>query len=390
MAGSMTKGQLLFPLAAALVMIALAGCQSLNQRSIDNDFPGLRKAMDKPIVCVLFVHGIGGFSHDDPATLVKAIGKMKNIRQTMSESTVAFSDASVPGTLTRQDFADNQTGHELRVYTLEWEPATVELKQEYLAYDQSAHNTAARLPMHNQIRAAFLDAGIPDVVLYVGHYKAAMQRTVKEALRTIHQGIEGERKGGKDYAYFFVTWSLGSKIVFDCLADPSVESPALAEPTTQSVADRHTFNRIAGKTYAVFMLANQLPLLTLGDVKPPSRADRLPTTRPYEALLSVAQHRKQAATRPAGVERNGADLLTVVAVNDPNDLLSYPLPPWLESNPDAKFANVTITVSRTAFYIPFFGWFTNPMHAHTDYGENSQVIDMILNGANATPRENTK
>ncbi len=336
--------------------------------------------MQTPVVCVLFVHGIGGYSNDDPRHLVDSFQKFLKLRQTAKEHGVGIAGG---GTLTRQDFIDPQNDHELRIYALNWEPVTEGLKKEYLGYDQQPENMADRLPADNLVRKRFLDGGIPDVVLYVGFYKAAIQRSVKEALKAIHHDVETGRDQRKDYEYFFVTWSLGSKVVFDCLADPRLFTTA-TQPTAEPPGDERTFNRIAEKTHSVFMLANQLPLLTLGDVRPPREGARRPTTRPYESVASVAQRREQgvriATTQPGAQTRPAAPPLSVVAVSDPNDLLSYPIPPWLNQLGGARFANVSISVARTAYYVPYIGWVSNPLTAHTGYGIDDRVVQLIIEG----------
>lgn len=346
-------------------MLSLAGCKTLGEHSIDHNFPGITKAMDKPIICLLFVHGIGGYSNDDPKHIIDSISKMPSIKQTAPEHPVPLTGTDA--TLTRQDFVDSSTGHELRAYTLEWEPVTIPLKKQYLAYDQDESIKSRRLPIDNDIRAALMDDGMPDVVLYVGQYKSTIQRAVKQALKQMHKDIEAREDKTRDYEYVFVTWSLGSKIVFDCLAAPGTVTTQSA--TADTSEEEYTFNRIAEKTHSVFMLANQIPLLTLGDVKSKDQA------HPYEALLSVAKRRKlAAATQPAELP------LSIVAFSDPNDLLSFPIPTWLETSPDATFANVSISVATTAYYIPFVGWILNPDTAHTAYGIRDNVVNLILNG----------
>jgi hypothetical protein len=370
-----------------LCALILPGCKTLNQNDIDHDFPGLNSAMnDKPIVCLLFVHGMGGYSNtpSDPAYIINSILKMPNIRQTAPETSVPFGDPDNLATLTRQDFVDTSDNHQLRAYTLDWEPLTANLKSQYLSYDQSTQDASRRLTFENNLRKTILDGSVPDVVLYVGDYKAAIQRAVKQALRKIDQQIESRDDKNSDYQYVFVTWSLGSKIVFDCLASAHITSGDSAASTVPSTDD-FTFKRIAEKTYSVYMLANQIPLLTLGDIKVPAHSSEPPRAIPYENLLAVARTRKHATTRPVATTRPASSPLFIVAFSDPNDLLSYPIPPWLESSTDAKFANAATSVARTAYYIPIgsIDWIANPMTAHTAYGIDDRVVNLLLYGGKA-------
>jgi hypothetical protein len=228
------------------------------------------------------------------------------------------------------------------------------------------------------LREGILDGAVPDVVLYVGRYKPVIQHAVRQALKRMHKDV-ADRAAGQDYQYIFVTWSLGSKIVFDCLADPKITSTRPSSPASEALVDEIPVNKIAAKTRAVFMLANQLPLLTLGDVEPTETS----RATPYKSLLSVAHRRQQATTEPAGGAAPENPKLAIIAFSDPNDLLSYPLPPWLNSSDDLAFSNVYISVVKKAYYIPLLGWIYNPEPAHTGYALNDDVVDLILNGGKA-------
>jgi hypothetical protein len=371
----------------ALFACCLCGCETLNQRVIDHDFPGLQASMDQPITCLLFVHGMGGYSNNDPAYIIDAISKLPHMQQTAASHDVQFAEGDTAGSLTRQDFVNTADGHELRIYTLYWEAVTKPIKTYFLGYDQQADYVNLRVPLDNDIRAGYMNDGVVDVILYVGQYKSAIQRTVKQALRKIHKDLETGDAQQKDYQFVFVTWSLGSKIVFDCLAGSHITADEAATPSAQSTEDELTFHKIARKTRAVFMLANQVPLLTLGDIESPPRTNQASTTMPYVNLRAVARIRKEAATPTTGATTQPqTPPLSIVAFSDPNDLFSYPIPCWLEETHDAEFANVSISVARTAIFIPIpnVGWIMNPVKAHTGYGIDPRVVDLILHGGKAT------
>ena len=72
------------------------GCKTLSHQSIDNNFPGIQAAMqEKPITCILFVHGIGGYSNDDPTHILTMINAMPNIKAVTTSQDVPFADAEV-------------------------------------------------------------------------------------------------------------------------------------------------------------------------------------------------------------------------------------------------------------------------------------------------------
>jgi hypothetical protein len=67
----------------------------------------------------------------------------------------------------------------------------------------------------------------------------------------------------------------------------------------------------------------------------------------------------------------------VVAMSDPNDLLSYPIDDRFAARfPTDSFVNVTIGVSGRGL----FRVVTNPLRAHTGFEADPRVMRMILNG----------
>ena len=211
--------------------------------------------------------------------------------------------------------------------------------------------------------------------IYAGTYKSAIQDAVRDALICMHRDLKSDTNG--DYAYFFVTWSLGSKILFDCLDIPTLNASAAG---TQPTVGQHrkAFTDIAQHTYAFFMLANQLPLLTLTEIEPAK--DGQPTTLPsgYDTMKRFADLRFQKTKNP----------LYLIAVSDPNDFLSYPISPLARKTVEhVTFSNVMINVTQTAWYIPFFkggGFWVNPLSAHTQYGQDPEVIHLIIDGGSTT------
>jgi hypothetical protein len=80
-AGSVLVGFVLFA-----ILLLLVGCQTLNVKSVDRDFPGVNAAIgdsSKPITCLLFVHGIGGYSNEppDPSLFWVGLGRCRGCRR---------------------------------------------------------------------------------------------------------------------------------------------------------------------------------------------------------------------------------------------------------------------------------------------------------------------
>ena len=359
---------------AALIPLLGAGCAYESHESTDNTFPGVRAAMqDSPVVCLLFVHGMGGYSAGDPATLVASIKSSLNLRTAHGGEAqpIGGNDDLGAATLTREHLVSD-SGHELLAYTLNWEPIATTIKDRYLAYDRDPKLAGTRLSLDEAIREQLMCDRLSDVVIYAGVGKVEIQKSVREALKIMQQDAEGSIPGGKQYRYVIVTWSLGSKIVFDCLGGTELA-------TLHTAADDIKFKRIARHTDAVFMLANQLPLLAMANTSP---ATQPATPHPVpESLQRFIETRNSTAAGETAPTRH----LSIVAVSDPNDVLSYPIAPWLaQHDPNVEFSNVCISVAHWAAYLPVpfgGGWIANPETAHTGYGSNKEVMRLIIEGS---------
>ena len=120
--------------------------------------------------------------------------------------------------------------------------------------------------------------------------------------------------------------------------------------------------------FPVYMLSNQLLLLQLGQ----------------EAPKVTGQFKNYCE---AGGERQNERVfkrLNVVAFSDPNDLLSYAVPPdfldkYMDSRLCPTMVNVCINVAEVTDLFGL-GQIANPMAAHTDYDNDERVIGLITRG----------
>ena len=84
---------------------------------------------------------------------------------------------------------------------------------------------------------------------------------------------------------------------------------------------------------------------------------------------------------PSGDTDEFNEKFKIVAISDPNDLLSYRIPDWLKKElPQIPFVNVTTSVVRSALIIPFVGTVADPAAAHQNYGQDKCLLDLIVNG----------
>jgi len=115
-------------------------------------------------------------------------------------------------------------------------------------------------------------------------------------------------------------------------------------------------------------LSNQLPMLQLG-----------------RELPEVAgQYASYCDPKGANYHKRMVSETSLIAFSDPNDLLSYGIPPgfsdkYLDSRLCANITNVNINVAKVmdAFGITDVA---NPLDAHVGYDQDDRVIALIAHG----------
>jgi hypothetical protein len=259
----------------------------------------------------------------------------------------------------------------LRVYQLTWYTLTQWIKMAYLGDDSDGEYSDQRLEVHGDIKRVLVNENLSDAVLYVGKFKTKMQAAVEGAicLMLADLGPKSEHvqfdnickdanKAAEQDEIAVITYSLGSRMVFDTLNKMGEDSK------TRDDAERFT-----QKVTKFFMLADQLPLLELGEVEfqekmgTQDKARGMPTS-----LKGFIAARRQRMNDP----------LKIVAFSDPNDLLSYPIPKYFDTpdDPSVDFINVVLSIAKTAY----LNIAVNPVTAHNDYEKNPDVVKMIACG----------
>ena len=118
----------------------------------------------------------------------------------------------------------------------------------------------------------------------------------------------------------------------------------------------------------VYMLANQLPLMQLGRDAP-------------QVVGEIDEY-----CRPGGTKHEKAILkeLFVVAFSDPNDVLSYAIPPnYADESMDSRLCPTVVNVSINLVPVTKIfglGEVANPFEAHEGYDNDPRVIGLIVRG----------
>ncbi len=348
--------------ATLLAAAALAGC-SLPYRppqfiEADTRFPGLIDFVARAptrSADVLLVHGMcthdAAWADETVATLAAQL--------VANAPPAAAKTAAAPGIqIVPHDVVTPQGT--IRFRALIWSPLTTSIKQQ-LCYDQTDKSaictgtppfTPTRAKLNAQIKDSLVDDCLPDALIYQGVAREQIQLRMADAILAATRGSDPRAP------LVVISESLGSKILFDTLLRMS------EEPATSRAAMREV-QRMAW----LVMAANQIPLLHTAE-QPIATSVAMRASTPDSLQRLLAKRREPVA------DRDAVSPLNLVAFTDPNDLLSFTLPPERYREQGATVMNVLVSNART-----WFGWLADPVKAHVDYLANPDVGSLVACGA---------
>ncbi|WP_435640958.1 hypothetical protein [Micavibrio aeruginosavorus] len=225
-----------------------------------------------------------------------------------------------------------------------------------------------------------MNATVPDLLVYEGEKKGLIDKSIGQSVCWSFKSTWDDLPdAGAHYCdvydnkiannikqddFFIVTHSLGSRITIDTLNRFAADREHCEECKKLDGLNATLQN----ETITVFMLANQLPLLQVGQKQPTI------TGVTGEYCMPDGAHYNE---RLIGKVR-------IVAFNDPNDILSYPIPPdyadkYIDSRFCPEIVNVDINVAQPK---DLFGVteLANPLEAHVGYLDDDRVSALITNG----------
>ncbi|GGZ07791.1 hypothetical protein GCM10007388_46610 [Pseudoduganella plicata] len=351
---------------AALVL--LAGCSTPYRPpqflEPGASFPGLidfvaeaDKKSGKQEADVLLVHGM--CTHD--ATW--ATETVNTLAAQLAANVLpSASRSGGSGIITIPDIIHTPRG-KLLVKSLIWSPLTTPIKQQ-LCYDQTDKSPIClgmpafpgkRASLNAKAKDGLLDDCLPDALIYQGDARFEIQRRMREAIMNATENAD------PNTPLIVISESLGSKILFDTLAGMIEDKDQRAAQAARRDLERMAY---------LIMAANQIPLLQTAQ-QIPAPGDRQTMQAPPPDSLQLLLKKREDFSK----DRRGPaiDALTLIAFTDPNDLLSYTLPP--ERYPGAIVHNVLVSNDRT-----YLGLFENPVKAHLDYLSNPDVGSLISCG----------
>lgn len=343
---------------------------------------------NKRVVKVMMVHGVGthtpGYATRIRENLALKLGLNVFSRRDKDITLIDPDDKkTVIGNLRVTRMQNEEETKDLVFYELTWSQNTSSQKR-ILDYDTSglyAHKRAA----FNHTMKGFLDDVIPDPMIYLTDKNNYILNATKQStcwmLSRSWQQLKPDQKQVCEVSSYnqmkdlsrdniiFITHSLGSKILMDSLTDivNTVGSDEIRQDIKQHREAQLIIDELKNKEMTVFMLANQLPILQISSPRP------------------IVTNQIRAYCRPKG-KKYGSRVfkkVNVVAFSDPNDLLSFGITQdfvdnYLDSRMCPAVTNVNINIAEE---ISVFGaGVVNPVTAHTEYDNDTRVIEMIAKG----------
>lgn len=351
-------------------------------------FKGIAHSLDrkKGKTKVLMVHGIG---HHDPgyATLIieKLAKKLKLDAVTIPQKNLTItsneSKATELGNLRLTKLSSRDNKRELLFYELTWSSIS-EPEKDLLTYDQSGLVDFRRTPINNMLKKLTNDA-LADPMIYLGNKREDIQIAVAQSycwmiaadyknfpdnqLKQCSLKDKDILTRAKNDDYIFISHSLGSGITIDAMQRIArlINSDKWKKRYPE-ISDLHEV--IRRRDITIFMLSNQLQLLQIGRDLP-------------EVYGQQAQY---CSANGNNYQERFANKTNIIALSDPNDILSYSIPQnyknkYLDSRLCPAITNVNINIANILNLFNL-GEVANPVVAHTGYDEDDRVIALLSYG----------
>jgi hypothetical protein len=392
------------------IVIFLSGCSSIGKGVAEallektesedtrmcqiwgSPFPGISASLNKSQgkTKVLMVHGVGDHLPGYTTQFLEKLAKQlhltarSQIDKNIELNAPLFPDKNI-GSLRVTYLLNEQTGKELTFYELTWSVISRPEKA-LLSYDTSGEYDFRRARINSIMKKFSNDVG-PDPIIYLGQSRepilaAFAQSFCWMATRDWEDLPDSGRHtcmGLNDSAidhiandeYVIISHSLGSRITIDGMeriAHILANQSKYATPTVKVAATEKSMVALQNKHILLVMLSNQLPMLQLG-----------------RALPDVTgQYANYCDPKGDHYNKRMVSETAILAFSDPNDLLSYGVPPgfiekYLDSRLCSSITNVNINIAKV---MDAFGLsdLANPLEAHVGYDRDDRVIALIANG----------
>ncbi|MDP2179963.1 hypothetical protein [Methylicorpusculum sp.] len=368
-------------------------------------FTGIQAGLgkEKGKTKVLFVHGVGDHIPGYTTQFLEKLAKELNLTaRAYSQKNIGLSAPLLAGkdlgNLRVSHLLNEERGIDLTFYELTWSQITRKQK-ELLVFDNSGEYDFRRAKINSLLKKFSNDTG-PDPIIYLGDSRDAILAAFTQSFCWMATGdwddlpasgihaCTGLNDSSADYIahddYVFISHSLGSRITIDGMQRIAHLLANVAKYADASnnvnIADS-AIVALQNKQVPIYMLSNQLPMLQLGRELP-------------EVVGSPSEY---CDITGANYNKRMVSKTEIIAFSDPNDLLSYGIPPgfaeqYIDTRLCPSITNVSINIARV---MDAFGLadLANPLEAHVGYDNDDRVIALIAKGIdhpNASPLVNQR
>lgn len=288
----------------------------------------------------------------------------------------------------------NNIEQNIFIYNYFWNDDLWNIQKYYLENDikELNRNNPKRASINKEIKIQIINYGLGDAAAYLGSLGDVIREGVSGALdimledmvKSNHDFRSGNQitslsaqdffknentRNNSDIKISFLSYSLGSRILFDVLSSKYEQSVGKAGNLLPNVDNKIIQSFINQRTDIFFMAANQLPLLGLGQVNITktgrSNLDKENLCNPFD----LAQSKNCIA--------NGNPNLLIVSLHDPDDLLGYDASSSIKRQVNG-INYIDIFHRNTNQYL---GLFANPAKAHDHEMDEETSLKLIFCGA---------
>lgn len=274
------------------------------------------------------------------------------------------------------------------VFTYYWDEDLGAIQGPFFAQDLDDPHAA----INGALKRDVIDLGFGDAAAYLGPAGGLVREGIEGAVCAMLRDAAGaaqpagacrladlgpaETNAIRGVEYSFITMSLGSRMLYDVLSAPSPAENGLAaggEPTAVRALAKNTRN--------FFMLANQLPLLALGEVTVNDASRAAAGFAGGDECAAPRNFFKAAAcerrTRPGELSSNLGQL-EVVAFHDPDDLLGFRASGAMAKPDQNGVRFIEVSNRNTPVWL---GLLAMPQDAHATEMKHATSARLILCGA---------
>ncbi len=353
-------------------------------------FTGIEHALDSSEgeTKILMVHGVGDHTPGYATEFLEKLGQELGLTvQAKKHKEIGLTNpldlSKNLGNLRVSRLLNKQRTKELLFYELTWSEIT-KAEKALLAFDNSGEASFRRTEINDLMKKFANDTG-PDPIIYLGKSRKDILTAFAQSFcwmtRGDWSGLPDEGRHACSSAvetspgqiifdnYVLVSHSLGSRIVIDGMEFIASWLKEQSGKQMQELSKKQQVsNALREQHIPVYMLSNQLPMLQLGRELPKFVGQKKEFCEPDGKYYSQRMLSKTS----------------IIAFSDPNDLLSYSIPPGFEDKylDSSLCIDVTNIIINVAAIVDVFGLgkVANPLDAHIGYDTDDRVVALIAKG----------